>query len=100
VEREWYPDVGGALRLNMIGPEGPWTSLHDGNGTPLRIGFQVGTSTFSSGVLIPGINEAQQALPPGTYELRIHMEDGSQRIVPLRVEAGRVNDVTVDLDDL
>jgi len=96
VEREWLPEVGGGLRLNMIGPTGPWTTLRDGSGKQLKLGFRIGTST-STGVQIPGVNELLGALPAGLYELHVQTEDGSERFFPVRVEAGRINDVEVDL---
>jgi len=46
------------------------------------------------------MNEVNQALPAGSYQLHIHLENGTERIVPVQVEAGRVNDVEIDFDAL
>ena len=47
-----------------------------------------------------GMNEVNQALPAGSYQLHIHLENGTERIVPVQIDAGRVSDVEIDVDAL
>jgi hypothetical protein len=49
--------------------------------------------------LIPGRSLALPALAAGAYTLRIEAP-GGQHDVPVAIEAGRVTELTVDVDDL
>ncbi len=99
VDHEWHPEVGGALRINFIGTSANGASLLDGNDEQLDLNYRTETSTSSSPT-IPGVNDVKQALSAGSYRLHIRMKDGTTRIVQVHVEAGRVNDVEIDLDSL
>ncbi len=100
-EHSWTPRLGGALRLNFIGADvARYASLLGQDGRPMVRNYRRSDGSNSSMAMIPGVNEVDPPMPAGVYELLIKMLDRSTRTIPIRIEAGRVNDVEVDLSKL
>jgi RNA polymerase sigma factor (sigma-70 family) len=106
VELDWMPDIGGTARINLtalqtlksaglLDAEGSEVNTYYNSDGPEPGGFH-GSSVMQG----PGLFELSAVLAPGTYALRLKLTDGTTRELPVRIEAGRVNDVTIEPDDL
>jgi RNA polymerase sigma-70 factor (ECF subfamily) len=103
---EWRAEAGGSLRLNLTALTNLRSGgLKDAEGAKLNVrylqdGPTPGSIHGGSGIQGPGLYDVNDALPAGTYELALTLEDGSKHSLPVKVEAGKVLDVTVGPDDL
>ncbi len=106
-ELAWPVEIGGTLRLNLtriqdlasayfVDEQGellPEATFYKDK--PTHDSYSYGTA--ASG---PGLYEVQPAMRPGTYILMLNLKDKTQHRVSVQIEAGRVNDVTIEPDDL
>ncbi len=82
VERIWYPQLGGLVRLNFMGSrKGVQSSILDSDGQPVFLTYSwegsTGSRTTSPRPLIPGLSEAYPALAPGDYWLHTRLSNGA-----------------------
>ena len=99
-------ELGGRLRLDVRDSRGQRRALRfrllDATGTAQSVEFDTfrdGTRTTSTWQVLPwATNELTEPLRPGSYELMLWDDDVAERRVPVRIEAGRVAAVSVDLD--
>jgi RNA polymerase sigma factor (sigma-70 family) len=105
-EHAWSVQLGGALRLNLTQLQDLQSAeFVDAQGVKLRQTYMKDEPTQSSysvstAAIGPGLFEVLPAFAAGTYELLVRLQDKSEHRVPVSVEAGRVNDVTIGPEDL
>lgn len=103
VELDWRAEIGGALRLDLSALEELASArLVDVEGVKLPIYYlQHGPrgSSGSDAAWEPGIYELDTCLAAGTYDLKVKLNGGESRLIPVRIEPGRVVDVRVSPED-
>lgn len=105
-EHTWRAEAGGLLRLNLSAVPGLTHAKLvelDGRTVPANYSTgRLGVAGHSIGNAATGaaVYDVSPALPAGDYLLELSLENGAARSLPVRVEAGRINDFVVGPDDL
>jgi hypothetical protein len=105
-EHTWLAEEGGLLRLNLSSvPDLRSAELRTLAGRKVRAIYSSGrlgvpAVTTSNGMSRAALFDVLPALPAGDYVLVMTLRSGTTQALPLRVEAGRVNDVAFGPDDL